>query len=182
MKTKKLCIAGICLTLCMLLPFLTGQIPQIGSVLSPMHIPVLLCGMLCGGTYGALIGFIAPILRFILFGMPPIFPIGIAMAFELAAYGMASGVIYRALPKKAINIYISLISAMLVGRVVWGIARFIMALAFGIEFSLQMFLSGAFITAIPGIICHILVIPILVMACQKAGAILKANEQEIKVG
>ena len=71
---------------------------------------------------------------------------------------------------------------MLVGRVVWGVTRFIMALAFGIEFSLQMFLSGAFITAIPGIICHILVIPILVMACQKAGAALKANEQEIKVG
>lgn len=182
MKTKKLCIAGICLTLCMLLPFLTGQIPQIGSALSPMHIPVLLCGMLCGGIYGALIGFIAPILRFMLFGMPPIFPIGIAMAFELAAYGMASGVIYHALPKKTINIYISLISAMLVGRVVWGITRFIMALAFGIEFSFQMFLSGAFITAIPGIICHILIIPILVMACQKVGAVLKANEQEIKVG
>ena len=95
MRTKKLCIAGICLTLCMLLPFLTGQIPQIGNALSPMHIPVLLCGMLCGGIYGAIVGFIAPILRFMLFGMPPIFPIGIAMAFELAAYGMASGVIYR---------------------------------------------------------------------------------------
>lgn len=167
MKTKKLCMSGICLTLCMLLPFLTGQIPYIGSALSPMHIPVLVCGLLCGGIYGAAIGFIAPLLRFLLFGMPPIFPIGVAMTFELAAYGMISGVMYHLLPKKKIHLYTSLIGAMLIGRGIWGLIRWTMALLFGIEFSWQMFVSGAFITAIPGMICHILIIPILVMVFQK---------------
>ena len=83
--------AAVCLALCMVLPFLTGQIPSIGSALSPMHIPVLLCGFLCGPAYAAVIGAIAPALRFMLFGMPPLFPVGVAMSFELAAYGLISG-------------------------------------------------------------------------------------------
>ena len=84
-NVKNVVNAALCLALCMALPFLTGQIPQIGSALSPMHIPVLLCGFICGWPYGLIVGLIAPILRFLLFGMPPIFPTGIAMSFELAA-------------------------------------------------------------------------------------------------
>ena len=82
--------AALCLALCMVLPFLTGQIPQIGSALSPMHIPALLCGFICGWPYALVVGFAAPLLRFMLFGMPPLFPTGTAMAFELAAYGAAA--------------------------------------------------------------------------------------------
>ncbi|MBR0138522.1 MAG: ECF transporter S component [Erysipelotrichaceae bacterium] len=85
----KLTIAAMMLALAMLLPFITGQIPQIGNALSPMHIPALLCGFFCGPALGALVGFIAPLLRFALFGMPPIMPMGIAMAFELATYECA---------------------------------------------------------------------------------------------
>ena len=97
-KTKKLCFAGLSLALCLILPFFTGQIPEIGNMLSPMHIPVLLCGLICGPVYGALVGFIAPFLRYFLFNMPPLIPSapggpsGLSMAFEMAAYGFVSGV------------------------------------------------------------------------------------------
>lgn len=180
MKLKKICISGSCLALCMLLPLLTGQIPKIGNVLSPMHIPVLLCGLLCGGIYGAVIGFIAPFLRFLLFGMPP-FPMGIAMSFELMTYGIISGAIYKMLSKRTIDIYISLIGAMIIGRIVWGVTRFIMTIAFGIEFSFQMFIAGAFITAIPGIIAHILIIPPIVISCQKANLLSEHNKSQLSV-
>lgn len=167
-KTKKLCLSAVCLALCMVLPFLTGQIPQIGGALSPMHIPVLLCGLLCGWQYGLVIGFIAPLLRFTLFGMPPIMPTGLAMMFELAAYGALSGILLKLLPKKIPFLYASLVGAMLGGRIVWGVARFVLGLAVGPAFTLGAFLSGAFISAIPGIICHILLIPPVVMGVRRA--------------
>lgn len=170
-KSIKLTISALCLALSLLLPFLTGQIPQIGSVLSPMHIPVLICGFICGGPYGLVVGFLAPIIRYFLFGMPPIFPVGIAMAFELAAYGLVSGILYRSLPKKNQFIYVSLVGAMLIGRIVWGISRFLMAIWFGVDFSFTLFLSGAFITALPGILLHILIIPPILISIRKAGVL-----------
>jgi len=124
---KNLTVSAVCLALCMVLPLLTGQIPQIGSVLSPMHIPVLLCGLLCGPYYAAAIGLIAPLFRFAIFSAPPFFPVlmpsgvvvcGAAMCLELAAYGITAGVIFKLLPKKPVFIYISLITAMLLGRIV----------------------------------------------------------------
>lgn len=160
--------SAICLALCMVLPFLTGQIPQIGSALSPMHIPVLLCGFLCGPAYAAVVGAIAPLLRFALFGMPPIFPTGVAMCFELAAYGLLAGVIYRALPRRTSSIYAALIAAMLGGRVVWGVVRVILSGVSGSAFTWAAFMSGAFINAVPGIIVHIAVIPLIVMALERA--------------
>lgn len=160
--------AALCLALCMVLPFLTGQIPQIGSMLSPMHIPALLCGFICGWPYGLIVGFAAPLLRFMLFGMPPLFPTGTAMAFELAAYGAVSGILYRKLPKTLPGIYLSLIGAMLTGRVVWGIAMTVIAGVSQAQFSFQAFLAGAFINAVPGIICHLILIPVIIIALQKA--------------
>ena len=156
---ENLCLSAVCLALCIVLPFLTGQIPQIGSALSPMHIPVLMCGLLCGWQYGLAVGFIAPLLRFLLFGMPPIMPTGLAMMFELAAYGAFSGVLLKLLPKKLPFLYASLIGAMLGGRIVWGIARFVLGLIVGPAFTFPAFLSGAFVSAVPGIVCHILLVP-----------------------
>ena len=91
-NTKKLAYAALFLALCLVLPMLTGQIPQIGSMLLPMHIPVLLCGLVCGWQYGAAVGFVAPLLRSVLFGMPPMYPVAIAMAFELLTYGLVIGI------------------------------------------------------------------------------------------
>jgi len=167
-NTKKLVTTGICLAVALLLPFLTGQIPSIGSALSPMHIPVLICGFLCGWPYGLLVGLIAPPLRFLLFGMPPIFPTGVAMAFELAAYGCMTGLLYAKLPKKMSSIYLALVPSMLVGRAVWGVVRVILSGVAGSSFTWAMFLSGAFLSAVPGIICHLLLVPIIVKAVEKA--------------
>lgn len=164
----KLTYAALCLALCMVLPFLTGQIPEIGSMLSPMHIPVLLAGYLCGPWWALAVGAIAPLLRFALFSMPPVFPTGFAMCFELAVYGIVSGLLYAKLPKKASNIYVSLIAAMICGRIVWGVVMLALTLGGAAEFSWAAFVAGAFVNAIPGIILHIVLIPVIVIALRKA--------------
>lgn len=166
-KVFRMVFAAIFLALALVLPFLTGQIQQIGNMLCPMHIPVLLCGFFCGPWYALAVGFIAPILRFFLFGMPPLMPIGIAMSFELATYGLVSGLLYKALPKKKPFIYVSLIGAMLLGRVVWGVVRVVLYGLGKSEFGWAAFMSGAFLNAIPGIIIQIILIPILVMVLGK---------------
>lgn len=171
----KLVYAAVCLALAMVLPFLTGQIPQIGKALGPMHIAIFLCGFVCGWPYGLIVGFVSPLLRFALFGMPLIYPTGIAMAFELAAYGVISGILYKILPKKIPYIYISLISAMIGGRIVWGIAQFILMGLNRSSFPMSAFLAGAVTNAIPGIILHIALIPVIVITLRKAHII---TEQE----
>lgn len=163
----KMVLSAMFMALALVFPFLTGQIPQMGNALCPMHIPIILCGFFCGPWYALTIGFFAPILRFALFGMPPIIPTGIAMCFELAAYGLLTGLMYNRLPKKKAYVYVSLIVAMLGGRVVWGVARVIL---FGLgksEFGWAAFMSGAFINAIPGIVVQIILIPILVIVLRK---------------
>jgi len=165
--SKKLVFSALCLALALVLPFLTGQIPQIGSMLSPMHIPVLLCGFVCGWPYGLLVGALAPLMRNVMFGMPPILT-ALAMTFELAAYGAISGYMYQKLPKKTVNIYISLIVAMILGRVVWGVASMIILGISGSGFTWSAFIAGAVLNAVPGIICHIVLIPVIVMALKKA--------------
>lgn len=164
---RQLILAAMFLTLALALPFLTGQIPQVGSALCPMHIPVLLCGFFCGPWYALAVGLVAPLLRFALFGMPPLMPTGIAMCFELATYGFVSGLLYKLLPGKKVFTYITLIAAMLAGRIIWGIARVILAGLAQSEFAWTAFLSGAFVNAVPGIILHILLIPVLVIALKR---------------
>ncbi len=157
MNLKKLTLSALFLALGMVLPFLTGQIPQIGSMLLPMHFPAFLCGMICGWQYGAIVGFIMPLLRFALFNMPPIFPTGIAMAFELATYGAISGLLLKNDTTNIKKIYFSLIIAMLVGRVAWGIISYILT-----QISLEILITSGFISAIPGIIIQLLTIPFIV--------------------
>ena len=170
---RKMVFSALFLALGLLLPFLTGQIPQIGSKLSPMHIPVLLCGFVCGWKWGVLVGAVVPLLRSVLFGMPPMMPTAAAMAFELAAYGLAAGVLYAMLPKKALSVYIALICAMIAGRAVWGLAAFGLNAVMGAQFGWQAFAAGAFLNAVPGIILHIAIIPPIVLALEKAGVMKK---------
>ena len=175
MKNKnvlKLTYSGVCLALCLVLPFLTGQIPQIGSKLLPMHIPVLLCGFLCGPVWGLAVGAIAPILRSLLFGMPPLFPTATAMAFELAAYGLLAGLFYKLLPKKTPYLYVALILAMLGGRLVWGLAMTVLMSVAGKGLTLAAFWAGAFANAWPGIVLQLVLIPPVVAALKKAKLML----------
>lgn len=164
---RRLTWSAMCLALCLLLPFLTGQIPQIGSALCPMHLPVLLAGFLCGPWWALVTGLAAPLLRNLLFSMPPLLT-AIAMSFELGTYGVVSGLLYRRLPKNLAGIYISLITAMITGRIVWGIVRVAMTGMAGEAFTWAMFLAGAFTTAIPGIIIQLILIPVLVTAIKKS--------------
>ena len=166
-SVKKLVYAAVCLALCLVLPFLTGQIPQIGSMLLPMHLPVLLCGFLCGWKWGAAVGFTAPLLRHLLFHMPPM-PGAISMAFELAAYGLIVAVLYRKLGKKLPAIYLSLIGAMIGGRIVWGMAQTVILGINGKGFPKAAFWAGAVANAVPGIVLQLVLVPLLVVALQKA--------------
>ena len=101
-NTLNMTLAALFLALSYVMPFLTGQIPEFGAMLCPMHIPILLCGYFCGWSWGLGVGFAAPLLRSLILGMPPLFPTGICMAFELATYGLIAGLLYKVLPKKKI--------------------------------------------------------------------------------
>ena len=169
---KKLVFSGLFLALALVLPFLTGQIPQVGAALCPMHLPVLLCGFICGWPWGMAVGFIAPLLRFALFGMPPIFPTGVAMAFELASYGLLCGLLYKLLPKRIPFIYVTLIIAMIGGRLVWGAVQYGIAGLSNTEFGIAAFWAGAVVNAVPGMIAQVVLVPLIVMALKKAGLCL----------
>ena len=172
-NTHTLTLAAMFLALAYILPFFTGQIPQIGSMLCPMHIPVLLCGFICGWPWGLAVGFLAPLLRSITLGMPPLFPTAFCMAFELAAYGLISGILYHVFPKKKGYIYCSLIVAMIIGRLMWGAVQFICMGFDTSKFGLSAFWAGAVTTALPGIILQIILIPIVVMLLEKTKLINK---------
>lgn len=166
-NSLKLTLSALFLALSLVMPFLTGQIPEIGSMLCPLHIPVLLCGFICGPTWGLVVGIIAPIIRSLIFGMPPLFPTAIAMAFELGAYGFMAGLMHKIFPKKKPYIYCSLLTSMIVGRIIWGMAMFVLLGVSGGVLTLSAFIAGAFTNAIPGIIIQIILIPIMVMLMEK---------------
>lgn len=164
---KNLVLSALFLAMAYVLPFFTGNIPQIGSMLLPMHIPVLLCGFVCGAPWGTLVGLVAPVMRSALTGgFPPIFPTAFAMSFELAAYGFVSGFLAHRLSKNLKSIYTALITAMLCGRAVWGLVM--AAITLNAEgFTFAAFIAGAFTNAIPGIILQLIAIPAIVFALQK---------------
>ena len=156
-------LAALFLALAYVMPFLTGQIPEIGAMLCPMHLPVLICGFICGWPWGLAVGFIAPLFRSLTLGMPPLFPTALCMAFELASYGAVTGLMHKMLPQKKPFIYASLLVAMIVGRLVWGAAMFICMGINGGSFTFAAFLTGALVNAIPGIIVQIVLVPVIVM-------------------
>lgn len=169
-QLKDLTLVAMFLALGLILPFLTGQIPQIGSKLLPMHIPVFLCGLICGWRYGALIGFLLPLIRSFIFGMPVFFPSATAMAFELMTYGAVVGFLYQISRWKCVRaLYRCLISAMLAGRIVWGIVQIIQLGLTNGTFTWQIFITSALIDAIPGIILQLVMIPCVMVALNRSG-------------
>ena len=168
-NVKKLAVTAMLFAVGMVLPFFIGQIPAIGKMLLPMHIPVLLCGFIVGWQYGALIGFLLPIVRGLVFGMPPLYPNAVAMAFEMAAYGFVNGYLYSHARWQCTKmLYISLVTAMLAGRIVWAFAEVILLGIGGNIFTWKMFAAGAFLNAIPGIIVQLTLIPLIMVALRRA--------------
>ncbi|MBQ8230699.1 MAG: ECF transporter S component [Lachnospiraceae bacterium] len=169
---KNMTLSAMFLAIGMLLPFLTGQIEQFGNMLLPMHIPVLLCGLICGWPYGLAVGFLLPLLRSVSFGMPVLFPMAISMAFELGTYGLVIGFLYgHSRWKCIISLYRSLLAAMVTGRIVWGIAQMILLGISGNTFTWQMFLAGALLNAIPGILLQLILIPAIMVVLKRAGMV-----------
>ena len=171
-QLRKLTYSALYMAIALILPFVTGQIPEIGAMLCPMHIPALLCGFMCGWPWGVAVGFISPLLRSVMFGMPAMFPAAIAMAFELAVYGGMAGLLYSRLPRKKWMIYAALLISMIAVRVVWGAVQALLAGLSGNSFTWTLFLTGAVINAIPGIIMQLALIPVLVVTMDKAGLML----------
>ncbi len=169
-KTKRIVIAGLCVALGVVLPVMVHSIPNAGNVLLPMHIPVLLCGLICGPWYGLACGILTPVVSSLISGMPGPAYLPPMMA-ELAAYGLISGLCVRLIKgrKPAARVYASLAAAMIAGRIAYGMMN---ALIFRAgEYSMELWLSGTFITAAPGILVQLIVIPIIILALQKAKVI-----------
>lgn len=168
-NTKKLVLSALFIALGIVLPFFTGQLPQIGNMLLPMHIPVLICGFVCGAPYGFAVGFIVPLLRSVMFGRPMMIPTAVGMAIELAVYGTITGLMYARFKNKKLGIYISLITAMIAGRIAWGVTSLLIYRALGNPFTWEIFAAEAFINAVPGIVVQLVLIPVLIYSLNKAG-------------
>ena len=169
---RDLTLAAMFLAVGLILPFFTGQVPQIGRMLLPMHIPVFLCGLICGWQYGGTVGAVLPLLRSVWFGMPAFYPDALAMSVELLTYGLVAGLLYsRSRWQCVFALYRSLLAAMLAGRVVWGLAEILLLRFSGSAFTWQAFLAGAFLNAIPGICLQLLLIPAVMVALNRTGLV-----------
>ena len=174
LQTRKMTYSAMLLALAVLMPRLAGLIPQIGKTLNLMHIPVLLCGFLCGWPWGLGVGFLAPLLSSAVNGMPGIFPDALVMAFELAAYGAVAGLAYVLLSRqpRAARVYLALLTAMLAGRIVYGIVYLILT-GIGLvqinEALLAFVWARAFVRPLPGIALQLVLVPLLVLALERAG-------------
>lgn len=178
---KNMTLSAMFMAIGIVLPFFTGQIPRIGNMLLPMHIPVFLCGLICGWQYGAAVGFILPLLRSSIFGMPVLFPTASAMAFELMTYGFVAGFLYnRSRWQCIVALYRSIVAAMLSGRVVWGIVQIIFMGIGGNAFTWKAFAAGAFLNAVPGIVLQLVLLPTVMVALNRTGLVKFRKHQTVQ--
>lgn len=167
----RLLITAVLLALGMALPFLTGQIPTVGQLISPLHIPAFICGLTCGWGWGAALGFLLPVLRGLLLGMPPFPAVGLPMAFELAAYGAVTGLLYPLLrrrwkDKPVAAMIVAMLPAMIIGRCCGGVVKAIMVSGTGYTFA--AFFASYFTSTAVGAVIHLAVCPLIARALEKA--------------
>ncbi len=159
-NTRQITLSGLMIALALLLPFLTGQIPQVGTMLTPMHFPVMITSVFAGPVYGLLVGVLSPLLRQFLFSMPP-FPMSLMMALELGTYGITFGVLFKVakphISNELLRLVLSLTVSMILGRIVFTLAA--LSLTGATSFSVVFW--GLFTTSLPGIILQLVLIPLL---------------------
>lgn len=165
-STKRISLVALFLALGLILPFITMQIPEFGQMLTPMHFPVIIAAIVLGSYYGAVIGFITPLLRLLLFGLP-LFPMAMSMSFELAVYGLVVGLIIQVLSKtnlhRILNVVIALVIAIILGRITFSLAAMIFM---NVPRFMTMFITtftGSFI----GIILQLILIPLIMIRLYK---------------
>lgn len=162
---RNIMVSGMMLALAIVLPIFTGSIPVLGQAFLPMHLPIIICGFICGPKYGGLVGFVAPLLRTLLFALPPLYPVAVAMSFELLTYGLISGFMYQSLKHyNLLGIYATLFTTMLAGRLIFGLVNTILLGLQSTPYSFKVFVSAAFLSGIPGIILQLILIPMIVFA------------------
>ena len=167
MRTLRLTYAALCLALAVVLPFVTGNDLALGNMLSLIHLPVLLCGLICGPGYGASVGIAAPFVRFLIVGRPPLLN-AIPMAPELMIYGLVTGLLYRVFPKKTVWLFPSMLIAMLAGRIAGGTVKLLLlGLGYLDSYSFHAFVTAYFVTSLPGIILQLVLIPLILIALKK---------------
>jgi predicted membrane protein len=164
MKTRKIVISGLLIAIGVFLPVIFHSMSMGGQIFLPMHIPVLIGGILLGPLYGSLVGVITPILSSFFTGMPPVFPMLPIMVFELGTYGLTAGYISKLYPKK---VFVPLLAAMFDGRISAGLVVFVLSRFFGVSIKPLFFLKGAIVTGLPGIIIQLIIIPPIVIALKK---------------
>ena len=167
---KIITLSGALIALAMVLPFLTGAIPEIGNALSPMHIPAFLAGALLGPFMGGAVAAACPILRSLIFGAPQLFPRAVSMSIELLGYAVSFGILLKIFPKRVGYTYAALVISMIVGRIFGGASK-LMLIALGAMdgYSLSLFISGYFIESLPGAVLHIITVPPVLLAARRAG-------------
>lgn len=166
-----LVLSALFLAIGLILPFFTGQIKEIGDSLLPMHLPVMLCGLICGWKYGGTVGLMLPFLRSLTFSMPPLYPNAVWMALELAAYGLVIGLLFsRKKDYSRVYLLVCLAISMLSGRVVWGIAKAVLLGVAGKPFGIEAFLVGGFADAVPGLILQFVLIPLIMEVIHRSRA------------
>jgi len=174
----RMIVTAVLLALGLVLPFLTGQLQTIGKLISPLHIPVLICGLTCGWLWGGVLGAVLPLLRMALFGMPAL-PMALPMTFELCAYGVLTGILYPWLLKKLhrlgaprLVVMLSVLGlAMVAGRIVGGAAKALLLLGGvipGAPLTFQAFVAAYFVDTAVAAVIHLIVVPAVVTALEKA--------------
>lgn len=170
-SVKKITLCGVCIALCAVLPPAFHMV-GLGSVLSPMHIPVLLCGLLCGWAYGGFCGLAGPLVAHLINGAPPAAML-VSMVPELLVYGVICGLLMKLVRTGNLyaDLYCALVPAMLLGRVAGGAARALFMMGSGEGYTLAMWAGAYLVQAVPGIILHLILVPALVVTLMKAGLI-----------
>lgn len=167
-SVRRVSLCAMCIALCYVLPIAFHAV-GLGGVLSPMHIPVLLCGMICGGGAGLICGIAGPVLSSLLSGMPPVLML-VRMIPELCGYGLIAGLAMRFIRtgRNVTDVYASLAIAMIAGRIVGGIATAIFHMVTSGVYSIALWVTGYFVESVPGILAHLILVPILVFTLEKA--------------
>ena len=168
--TKRISLCAMCIALCYVLPIAFHAV-GLGSILSPMHIPVLLCGLICGGWSGLICGLIGPVLSSLLSSMPPLMMLP-RMIPELCAYGLIGGLMMKIRTGKTVtDVYLSLAAAMVAGRLVGGIATAVFYAVTSGVYSIALWFTSYFAESIPGIVAHLILVPVLYVTMEKARVI-----------